>query len=200
MINMDMASLAPIVIVLCLGAISPGPSLVVLLRNTVEGGRRRGVFCGLGHGIGFGIYAFVAVSGIALIKESVEGASRIIEILGGIFLLFVSYSMIKEKEVEIKHHTSKRDGFKEGFLISFLNPKIFAFLIAIFSQFVQPDFSWGERGLVAIIALVIDGGWYVMVALVVSGTKLLELLQKNSGKINLVLGSLLALYGIWIIF
>ena len=79
---MDMAALAPIVVVLCLGAISPGPSLAVLLRNTMEGGKTRGVACGVGHGIGFGIYAFIAVSGIAQLKASASGAAEVLEIVG----------------------------------------------------------------------------------------------------------------------
>lgn len=44
-------------VVLSLGAISPGPSLMVVLRNTMMGGRRQGVACALGHGLGFGVYA-----------------------------------------------------------------------------------------------------------------------------------------------
>ena len=41
--------------VFMLGAMSPGPSLAVVLRNTMIGGRRQGVMTGIGHGIGFGI-------------------------------------------------------------------------------------------------------------------------------------------------
>ena len=42
--------------VFVLGAMSPGPSRAVVLRNTMVGGRRQGVMTGIGHGIGFGIY------------------------------------------------------------------------------------------------------------------------------------------------
>ena len=45
--------------VFMLGAMSPGPSLAVVLRNTMIGGRRQGVMTGIGLGIGFGIYAFL---------------------------------------------------------------------------------------------------------------------------------------------
>jgi threonine/homoserine/homoserine lactone efflux protein len=41
---------------------SPGPSLAVVLRNTMVGGRRQGVMTGIGHGIGFGVYAFLAAA------------------------------------------------------------------------------------------------------------------------------------------
>ena len=45
--------------VFTLGAMSPGPSLAVVLRNTMVGGRSQGVSTGIGHGLGFGIYAFI---------------------------------------------------------------------------------------------------------------------------------------------
>ena len=196
---MDLAALTPIIIVLCLGAISPGPSLAVLLRNTMEGGKTRGVACGVGHGIGFGIYAFIAVSGIAQLKASASGVAEVLEIVGGLFLLLLAVLMIRESSDQSAHQHSERRGFAEGFLIAFLNPKILAFLLAVFSQFVQPDFTWGDRAMVAGIAMLIDGGWYVLVALVISGTPLLEKLEENARKVELTMGCLLAGLGVWIL-
>ena len=196
---MDLTALAPIVVVLCLGAISPGPSLAVLLRNTMEGGKARGVACGFGHGIGFGIYAFIAITGIAQLKASASGTAEVLEIIGGLFLLVLAGLMFRESSDEVEPHSSGRRGFTEGFLIAFLNPKILAFLLAVFSQFVQPDFTWGERAMVACIAMFIDGGWYILVALIISGTPLLGKLEDNSRKVELTMGCLLAGLGVWIL-
>ena len=196
---MNLAALAPIVVVLCLGAISPGPSLAVLLRNTMEGGKARGVACGFGHGIGFGIYAFIAITGIAQLKASASGTAEVLEIIGGLFLLLLAGLMFRESSDEVEPHSSGRRGFTEGFLIAFLNPKILAFLLAVFSQFVQPDFTWGERAMVACIAMFIDGGWYILVALIISGTPLLGKLEENSRKVELTMGCLLAGLGVWIL-
>jgi len=196
---MELAALAPIVVVLILGAMSPGPSLAILIRNTVEGGKTRGVACGVGHGIGFGIYAFIAVAGIAQLKASSSGAAEILETIGGLFLLLLAILMLRGSGEDDGHQSSGRRGFTEGFLIAFLNPKILAFLMAIFSQFVQPDFSWSERALVAFIAMCIDGGWYVLVALIISGTPLLAALEENARKFELTMGTVLAGLGIWIL-
>ena len=62
---MEPSAWAALAIVFGLGAMSPGPSLAVVLRNTMTGGRRQGISTGIGHGIGFGIYAFLAALGIA---------------------------------------------------------------------------------------------------------------------------------------
>ena len=62
---MELGAWAALATVFALGAMSPGPSLAVVLRNTMAGGRSQGVATGLGHGLGFGLYAFTAALGIA---------------------------------------------------------------------------------------------------------------------------------------
>ena len=47
-----------------LGAMSPGPSLAVILRNSISGGRKQGIFAGIGHGLGITLYALIAVFGL----------------------------------------------------------------------------------------------------------------------------------------
>ena len=72
--------------VFVLGAMSPGPSLAVVLRNSMVGGRRQGVMTVIGHGIGFGIYAFLAAAGIATALSLHESTEMILK-WGGIALL-----------------------------------------------------------------------------------------------------------------
>jgi threonine/homoserine/homoserine lactone efflux protein len=57
---MDINSLIMISLACAAGAISPGPSLIVVIRNTIAGGRKQGVMTAIGHGIGLGLYALIA--------------------------------------------------------------------------------------------------------------------------------------------
>ena len=41
------------------GAASPGPSIAVLSKTVMDGGRRAGVVFGLAHGVGIFFYAFL---------------------------------------------------------------------------------------------------------------------------------------------
>lgn len=58
-----------------MGAISPGPSLALIMRNTVRGGRWHGMATGLGHGLGVGLYALIAAYGLALLLATTPGCS-----------------------------------------------------------------------------------------------------------------------------
>ena len=50
-----------------LGAMSPGPSMVVVINNAIFKNRFNGILTALGHGFGIGVYALFAVLGIGLI-------------------------------------------------------------------------------------------------------------------------------------
>ena len=64
---MDFNSLIGLSLICAAGAVSPGPSLAVVVRNTISGGKTQGVLTGIGHGIGLGSYAFIAITGLSTI-------------------------------------------------------------------------------------------------------------------------------------
>ncbi len=180
--SLDFTSILGLSFVCAMGAMSPGPSLAVVLRNTISGGRLQGIMTGVGHGIGFGIYALIAVTGLSALLLAHESLFTLLQWGGALVLLWLSYNMLtyipsgEEKE----HESSGRQGFIEGFLISFLNPKILVFLVAIFSQFIDPNMNPLDRFFMALLAGIIDTTWYVLVAAVLAGTPLIDILRSNS--------------------
>ena len=188
---MDYDNLAGIAAVCMMGAISPGPSLAVVVRNTVSGGRREGVITSIGHGIGFGIYALIAVIGMSTLLEN-ERAFQALQWGGAGLLILLGIMMIKsESKNEDEDDNSGRRGFTEGFMMAFLNPKILVFLTAVFSQFLWVGITLQEQIVVGVMGGVIDGVWYVLVALVLAGTPLINGLRKNAIIVDRVIGTIL---------
>ncbi len=193
--SLDFTSILGLSFVCAMGAMSPGPSLAVVLRNTISGGRLQGIMTGVGHGIGFGIYALIAVTGLSALLLAHESLFTLLQWGGALVLLWLSYNMLtyipsgEEKE----HESSGRQGFIEGFLISFLNPKILVFLVAIFSQFIDPNMPSLDRFFMALLAGIIDTTWYVLVAAVLAGTPLIDILRSNSVIIDRAIGLVLSL-------
>ena len=130
---MDFPSLIALSFVCAMGAMSPGPSLAVVLRNTISGGRLQGVMTGIGHGLGFGIYALVAVTGLSALLLAHDSIFLLLQWSGALVLLWLSYNMLTNLPYDSNnsHEISRRKGCIEGFLISFLNPKILVFLVAV---------------------------------------------------------------------
>ncbi len=190
---MDTAALLGMSLVCAMGAMSPGPSLAVVLRNTISGGRTQGVMTGIGHGIGFGIYAMIAVTGLSAILIADETKFDLLQWAGVVVLLWLSYNMLTYQPSgnPEEHQSSGRRGFVEGFMISFLNPKILVFLVAVFSQFIDPQMTDTDRVTMAVVAGIIDTTWYVLVAAVLSGTTVIDKLRDNSTIVDRMIGSVL---------
>ncbi len=197
---MDYKSLLGLSFVCAMGAISPGPSLAVVLRNTISGGRKQGVMTGIGHGLGFFIYAFVAVMSLASLILGNENIYKILQLIGSLVLMWIAYGMITSslKAPSEKKELSRRKGFTEGFMIAFLNPKILVFLVAVFSQFINPDMSNSSRLLMAFVAGVIDTTWYVLVALLFAETAILKKLRSNAAIVDRMIGIFLFLFAIFL--
>tara|TARA_B100000212_G_scaffold200215_1_gene151011 strand:+ start:213 stop:818 length:606 start_codon:yes stop_codon:yes gene_type:complete len=195
---MDIESLLWMSFICAMGAISPGPSLVVVLRNTISGGRTRGVMTAIGHGIGFSIYAFVAVMGLSSVLLANEQIFLLLQSAGALFLIWLAFSMITHKNSvsSEENEQSVYKGFLEGFMIAFLNPKILVFLVAIFSQFINSDITDYGRFIMAIIAGIIDTIWYVLVALTLADTKFINSLGVNVVFIDRFTGTILFIFGI----
>ena len=193
---MDIKSLLVLSFICAMGAISPGPSLAVVIRNTITGGRLQGVMTGIGHGIGLGIYAFIAVLGLSSLILRNELIFNTMQWMGVFLLLWLSYNMFtNEPPVPTKEHkVSSRRGFIEGFMISFLNPKILVFFVAIFSQFITNDLSFYDRTVMAILAGIIDTAWYVFVALMLAGTPFIDRIRVNADIIDRTIGIVLLIF------
>ena len=187
---MDIKALIILALVCASGAISPGPSLAVVLRNTVKGGRAQGVMTGIGHGLGLTIYAFIAVMGLSSILTGNKTLFTSIQIAGSFWIIWIGYNMIRSssKDLQDHHAESGVKGFIEGFMISFLNPKILVFLVAVFSQFINGELTKIDITIIVAVAGFIDTFWYILVAVLISGTKLIDQLKKNSVWIDRVTG------------
>ena len=198
---MDIKSLIGMSFVCAMGAISPGPSLAVVLRNTISGGRTRGVMTGIGHGLGLGIYAFIAVMGLSSLLLANEQIFNLLQWAGALVLIWLAFNMItyNQSDSSKEHEGSGRKGFLEGFMIAFLNPKILVFMVAVFSQFINPDITNSGRFIMAIMAGVIDTTWYVLVAAVLAGTPIVDKLRVNAVIIDRSIGMVLLMLAILLI-
>ncbi|MBP38148.1 MAG: LysE family translocator [Dehalococcoidia bacterium] len=186
---MTIELIAPFVAVFMLGAMSPGPSLAVVLRNSVVGGRKQGVLTGLGHGLGFGIYAFLAALGMAATIAASDDLAQALRWLGIALLLYLGFvygrSVFKNASQTGEHgFHSNRSGFAAGMFIAVFNPKILAWMLAIYSPFIDADFEVPVLLGIAAIGMFIDASWYAGVALFLTSGRRAEKLRSISGKID----------------
>ncbi|MFI3246649.1 MAG: LysE family translocator [Ferrimonas sp.] len=178
----------PLATICFLGAITPGPSLALVISNTVAGGTRQGVLTGLGHGLAVGLYALFTALGLALLISQTPWLFAAIQYAGAAFLLYSAVKIIMSKPAvagDESSHRSRFRGFTGGFLIAFLNPKLALFFLALFSQFITDDQSVADQVIMMLTAGGIDALWYTAVALGIGQTGLLAWLKVRARQVDL---------------
>jgi len=187
--------------VFCLGAMSPGPSLAVVLRNTLTGGRRQGVMTGIGHGIGFGVYAFLAAGAFATAISLHETAEIGLRWAGVCILVWLGYTFLnharKGPSSEIEsggYGNNDKQGFIQGFSIALLNPKILAWMLALYTPFIENNVSIETLLGMGFLGMMIDGTWYVAVALALTTGGRVDKLKSISHIIDGAMGALMFVF------
>ena len=183
-----------IFIVCLLGAMSPGPSMVVVVNNAIFKSKFSGILTAIGHGFGISIYALCAVIGIGIILKNNILIFNLLKILSIFFLLYLGLQSIRNRGkidfVENKSLSSTKS-FYDGFLISILNPKILIWFIAIYSQFMSYDNDISFNVALVLIAGTVDALWYILLVNLVTSKVILNKIKYKSEIIQLIIGILL---------
>ena len=183
------------------GAMSPGPSLALIIRNSTKYNRLGGIMSAVGHGLGMGVYAIFAVTGLSIIILTNIYIFKSIQIVGILFLFVFGILFIFQKNAKIKIDNSQNNlnSFLQGFSISILNPKILIWFSAVFSQFVRGDSTFLTNSILVMTASAIDCIWYILVALIVTSYGLKDFFQKRINKIQKISGTVLVIISILLI-
>lgn len=183
-----------VVSICMLGAMSPGPSLAVVLKQTLAGGRSNGVVVAVTHGLGIGLYATLSIFGLAALITASPVAFTALQWGGALYLAWLGVKGLRARanpDAELPDVPTTASAARDGFLVVFLNPKVAVFFIALFSQVVGADTSVLAKLGYAATAMVIDGGWYLIVAWLFSTPAWLDRLKRHSVWFERVFGVIL---------
>jgi len=177
------------------GAASPGPSIALLSKTVLDGGRRAGVIFGLAHGLGIFFYAFLVAFGLSVTLSFIPFLIDFLNVAGLVFLLWLAYVMLSSSFARSESDQQKFQisntlfgNFGSGFLIVFLNPKIALFFLAIFTQFAGDASSFQEKAIMVSTATIVDTSWYISLTFIIALPKFRKFLQSRARVFEFTLG------------
>jgi threonine/homoserine/homoserine lactone efflux protein len=161
--------------VLMAGAMSPGPSFFVVAKNSLGHSRSHGVATAVGTGLGVAIFAVLASFGVTALLKSVPSAFLVFKFVGGAYLLYLAWKIWSGASEPLQGGSDSDAGqisrivaFRQGLITQTSNPKTALVIAGIFAAFVPSSPPANTTWLVALIAFVIDFGWYAIVAISLS--------------------------------
>ncbi len=179
--------------VCCLGAISPGPSLAVVLRHTLSNGRLYGIVTAIAHALGLVVWAILTIWGLAILVTEVPWLYTSITYTGAFYLAWMGVKAIRSNSShtlkDIDQQTAPlRIAARDGLMISLLNPKLAIFFIALFSQFISAEQPLSDQLIMIATVSTIDSLWYIMIAITLSHSRVVGSLQRKAPLINKISG------------
>lgn len=131
----------------------PGMDMAFVLASALAGGRRLGLAAVAGIVAGGVIHVVMAMLGIGLLLTLYPLAFNGLLLLGSLYVAWIGWSLWRGAaalgEVASVPRVSSMQTFARGVLSCLMNPKAYVFMVAIFPQFVRPDY--GQLGVQAVL-------------------------------------------------
>ncbi|WP_287740010.1 LysE family transporter [Diaphorobacter sp.] len=129
----------------------PGPGNLALITSTGKGGVRAGMAACMGVIVADQVLMWMAVAGVAGLLAAYPAAFHAVQWLGAVYLGWMGYKMLTAKPGDAPVlNIAPRHYFRQGAVITLLNPKAIVFYMAFFPLFVNPA---THRGLVTFAAM-----------------------------------------------
>jgi len=172
-------------------AIVPGPTVTVIVANSLSCGTRAGLLNVAGTQLGLGLMMAILVVGLSSVIAAMGWLFDWLRWAGAAYLVWIGWKLLRSGEVlhQESANSIPRGGFLlQGFLVLMANPKALLWFGAFIPQFVDPQGNYVAQiillGVTAMgIALVSDGGYAVLTgrAGAVLSRKRIRLVSRLSG-------------------
>ena len=148
--------------------LAPGPDFMLVMRNTVRGGRRAGWVTGCGTLSGLTVWALAAALGLSALLRVSHVAYDVLRFCGAAYLVWLGVTSL----ISFRRNPTDRAGpvadiaalgqapvrpgraYLNGMLSNLLNPKISVFFMAFLPAFVPAGASASQFSLVL-------GAWFI---------------------------------------
>lgn len=181
--------------------ISPGPSFALVSRLALAGARREAFASTLGFAVGATFYALLSMTGLALLIRQVGGLVDVIQIVGGLYLIWFgirAWRKTPAEQAETRPHRTNGAwrGFRTGLLVDLSNPKGIAFFVSLYAVAIPPDTALWAKAVIVAGGFLLEVGWYNIVAGLLSIAPAQRFYRRFAVVIERSIGSLLAGFGL----
>ena len=140
-----MRSVPEFLIIALLVTITPGPGTAMIVRIAARDGRRTAMQAVLGNSCGVVFWGLLSALGVSSLILASEVAFDVLRGVGAAFLILLGIrSLLRHRAAEVEsdvdgpERSAGSRGWRLGLVTSIANPKLAAFFVALFPQFLSP--------------------------------------------------------------
>ena len=169
----------------------PGPDTALTVRNTLFGGRARGLATSLGVTTGLAVWTLTASAGVAAVVTASQPLFDAVRIGGAVYIVWLGLATLRGHRGAASP-PRPGSGYRQGLLSNLGNPKI-----VIFFTSLLPQFATGFAALAAlgIVFCAMTLAWLAAYVVVVSRARVALLQPRVQRVIDTVTGLTLVGFG-----
>ena len=181
--------------------VSPGPDMIIVMRNTFIGGRGAGLKTSLGVLTGNLVHISYCLVGIGWVISQSILAFAIIKYAGAAYLIYLGIASFRadRRSLAVKpmgKRESNRTWFLQGFINNVLNPKGTLFYLGVFTMVITPDTSgFTKLVLVSTMMLICALFWLLFVG-TLDRAYVRRWIERSQQAVSRVFGTVLVALGL----
>jgi len=189
--------------IMFLFALTPGPGVFVIISKSLEIGFKSTIFLVFGLLLGDILYLLIAIFGLNLIASYLGNLFILVQYIGGAYLFFLAYKLIKSKPNnfdEIPSKISKKKNFLLGFFTTLSNPKVILFYLSFLPNFINlAKLNLKDVFILVILLCLVFSCAMLFYSYSASRAKELLLKKKSSKNMNNISALIMFVAGIYLI-
>lgn len=145
---MDIRQILTFSLIAWLSIASPGPAVVLAIKNSLRQGPGAVLYGALGNICGLFFLSLAAMLGVGLLLKANPRLFTALKTVGALYLFYLGVQQLIAKKKLFGPESGSPGAarsfgalFKESFLLSISNPKPILFFTALFPQFIKPTSS-----------------------------------------------------------
>src|SRR5215210_4389878 len=169
MLDAQVAAFCAVAVVL---AVTPGPDMALVLRNSIRGGRPAAFRTVAGISVGLIGWGLASAFGVAAVLAASTTVFTVLKVAGGVYLVYLGVQTLRalrrSEPIDRPHARSARSAFRQGLVTNLLNPKLAVFFTTLLPQFISPDDPYVAKALLLAVLFVLIGlAWLITYAFVI---------------------------------
>ncbi len=196
-------SLASVFGALLIGAISPGPSFVLVARISMAVSRVDGFFAAIGMGIGSMIFSIIVLFGLQMLLYNIPWLYIMLKFLGGLYLIYLAVVIWhgSKKPIVVSCNNkgigqSTRKAFLLGLVTQLSNPKTAVVYGSIFAALLPHNLPSAAIVILPFLVFLVEAGWYSIVALALSAESSRAVYLRSKLYVDRIAGGIMGILGI----
>ena len=180
----------------------PGPTVSLIIANSLKSGIRAGILNVIGTQFGLIILILLLAIGFKAISPFLEDVISVVRVIGAIYLMTLGYLSFTAKNLSDNSKKIKKFDKKfilQGLIVILSNPKAFLFLGAFIPQFINIEQPVGTQIIFFGILFMIVGAIFDGMYAVVFGKFREIIINKYINILNKLGGSLLFFVGLMLL-